>query len=92
MKMQARQVKAVLFFCGLGSGSQWVTRSNTVIFLGNLTLIKSFHTKFLHCPSARMQQCGFFKNLTPGDPKSRNRGTPEPRKMTPNPKTWNHGK
>ena len=27
-----------------------------------------------------------------GDPKSRNRGTPEPRKMTPNPKTRNHGK
>ena len=27
-----------------------------------------------------------------GDPKSRNRGTTESRKMTPNPKTRNHGK
>ena len=32
------------------------------------------------------------KALRSGDPKSRNRGTPEPRKMTPNPKTRNHGK
>ena len=36
--------------------------------------------------------CAFTRTASRGDPKSRNRGTTESRKMTPNPKTRNHGK